>query len=101
MRVLKLTLKRKWFDLINSGEKKHEYRKTDSQWIISRLKGKEYDAVEFANGYGKQVPRCLIEFKGWRVGNDGLSKWGATPGHHYIIIELGRVIEENQRNSDA
>lgn len=33
MRCLTLHLKRKWFDLIKSGEKKEEYRKQSTYWI--------------------------------------------------------------------
>ena len=35
-KVLKLTLKKKWFDLMQSGEKKIEFR-DPSDWIFSRL----------------------------------------------------------------
>ncbi len=51
VRVLRLTLKRKWFDMVANGEKKEEYRQP-SKWILSRLENKEYDRVEFKNGYG-------------------------------------------------
>lgn len=33
MRTLTLHLKRKWFDLIKSGEKKEEYREQTTYWI--------------------------------------------------------------------
>lgn len=33
MRVLNLTLKKKWFDMIASGEKKEEYREIKPYWI--------------------------------------------------------------------
>lgn len=33
MRILTLHLKRKWFDLIKSGEKKEEYREQSTYWI--------------------------------------------------------------------
>ena len=93
LRVLRLTLKKKWFDMIASGEKKSEYR-LPSQWILSRLpSGKRYDVVEFANGYGKHVPRVTVEFKGWdRNQGDNNPEWGAIPGEQYVIIRLGRVI---------
>jgi hypothetical protein len=32
MRVLHLTLKKKWFDMIASGEKKEEYREDKEYW---------------------------------------------------------------------
>jgi hypothetical protein len=64
MRILNLTLKKKPFEVTISNEKKIEYRK-NSQWIESRLVGKNYDFVKFVNGYGASRPWLLVEFKGW------------------------------------
>lgn len=89
-RVLRLTLKRKWFDLIARGVKKEEYREI-KDWIISRLHGKSYDAVEFSNGYGAHVPKVTVEYLGWGNGI-GRAEWGATPMKPTIIIRLGRVL---------
>jgi signal peptidase I len=91
-RVLRLTIKKHWFDMIASGEKRQEYR-VPSNWILSRLIGKQYDAVEFSNGYGKHVPKSLVKYLGWhRNQGDANPKWGAIPGQRYIIIRLGNVI---------
>ncbi len=70
-KVLKLTLKKKWFDLMQSGEKKIEFR-DPSDWIFSRLldengNEKEYDLIEFRNGYGKNAPSFCCEFLGWDI----------------------------------
>ena len=46
---LYLTLKKNWFDLILSGEKKEEYREIKPYWE-KRLIGKTYDKVIFRNG---------------------------------------------------
>lgn len=91
MRTLRLTLKRQWFDMIASGEKPEEYREP-GKWIASRVNAnKEYDVVEFANGYGPNVPRCVVEYRGydWSTGNPA---WGAVPGKKYIVIRLGAVL---------
>lgn len=91
LRVLRLTLKRKWFDMIASGEKREEYRE-QGQWIDSRVNAnKEYDVVEFKNGYGPDVPTCVVEYRGydWRP---GFAAWGAEPGKRYKVIYLGRVL---------
>ena len=48
--ILKLTLKKKWFDLMIVGKKNKEFRKP-SKWIDSRLIGKSYNFVKFTNGY--------------------------------------------------
>ncbi len=102
VRVLRLTLKRKWFDMISSGKKLEEYR-DPSPWIYSRLLQKDgythrkYDLIEFRNGYGPTAPTMTVEFKGWKHGL-GMPKWGATPGLRYVVILLGRVI--SRRGAD-
>lgn len=90
LRVLRLTLKRKWFDMIASGEKREEYREV-GPWINSRIHGKKYDVVEFKNGYGTSVPTVIVEYKGAMHGT-GKSEWGAIPGKHYLVLRLGKVI---------
>lgn len=95
LRVLRLTLKRKWFDMIASGEKREEYREPGN-WIMSRLGGKEYDLVEFANGYGAHVPRVTCRYLGWTRGG-GREEWGASPDRHYVVIRLGEVISPENR----
>lgn len=91
MRILKLTLKKQWFDLIASGEKKEEYR-TPGPWIESRVNPqKNYDAVEFTNGYSKGRAVILVEYNGATRGC-GRSKWGAVPGVEYLILFRKSVV---------
>ena len=64
--ILHLTVKREWFDKIVSGEKIIEYREVKKYWE-TRLrhkngKFKNFDTVHFRNGYGKNVPVCVVEF---------------------------------------
>lgn len=92
-RVLRLTLKRKWFDMIASGEKKEEYR-LPSNWIASRLEGKAYDRVEFKNGYGPNVPTVIVEYKGY-YGGFGRAEWGADEDQPYFVICLGQVLSQH------
>ena len=89
-RTLELTLKRQWFDMVASGEKKEEYRE-QSDWIMSRLKGKQYATVRFRNGYNADSPVCVCEYKGWRIG-EGRPEWGYD-GFPLVVIKLGRVLE--------
>ena len=70
-KILKLTLKKKWFDLMSLGFKKIEFREP-SDWIYSRLldengDGKKYDLIEFKNGYGKNAPSFCCDFLGWDI----------------------------------
>lgn len=100
-KVLTLTLHKKAFDVMVTGEKVMEFRKP-SKWIKSRLYNKDgspkhYDVVKFINGYGKDKPQFCVEFLGvenrfsmnetFRYSN-GLT---VTVEHTDIIINLGKV----------
>lgn len=89
--VLRLTLKRRWFEMIASGEKTEEYREP-KEWILSRLRGKSYDAVEFSNGYGAHVPKVTVQYLGWATG-PGREEWGGKPGERVVILLLGKVLK--------
>ena len=96
MKYLQLTLKKKWFDLILSGEKKEEYREIKPYWE-KRLIGKKYDRIIFRNGYGSYAPWFAIELKGITQGN-GKSEWGAEEGKRCFVLSLGEII--NIKNID-
>ena len=61
-KVLHLNLYRKYFDEIASGKKRIEYRDITSYWT-SRLSNIKYDYIYFRNGYSKDAPMMLVEFK--------------------------------------
>ena len=91
-KVLKLTLKKKWFDLMQSGEKKIEFREP-SDWIFSRLLDengdvKKYDLIEFKNGYGKNAPCFCCEFLCWDIEEH---KTEYVFGSDKIISDVGTV----------
>ena len=93
---LHLTLKKKWFDMILSGEKKHEYRELKPYWI-NRLAGNNDDCIQpsviiFRNGYSKNAREMTVECYRLVI-NTGVSEWGAEPGIEYFVFELGRIIE--------
>lgn len=110
METLHLTLKKKWFDMILSGEKKEEYREVKDYWM-KRLAGldgcgtsynftilcnnenkcKHYDVIVFKNGYSKNAPTIKIECKGIEV-KEGKKQWGA-PNYRVFSIKLGKIIE--------
>lgn len=90
LRVLRLTVKKKWFDMIVAGIKWEEYREMKAYWN-RRLAGRTgFDAVEFVNGYGKTRPRILMSLEGITIGQ-GRKDWGAPVGDVYIL-HLGNVI---------
>ena len=109
MKILRLTLKKEWFDMIASGVKKEEYREVKPYWE-NRLTEecdcgfdacdecdsgggfKVFDVIEFKNGYGNHVPAMRVAFKGIEK-RGGNPKWGAVKGETYFVIHLGEVLE--------
>lgn len=89
MDILYLTLKKKWFDMILSGEKREEYRDIKPYWD-KRINGRTYEAIRFRNGYGDDKPTMMVEFKGVekKLGN---TEWGA-PKIPVYSISLGKVL---------
>ena len=90
MRVLHLTLKKKWFDLILSGEKTEEYREIKPFWDV-RLTP-EYDVIKFRNGYRKVAPEMTVEFKGKFRGYGNITL-GAPKNKMVFILKLGKILE--------
>lgn len=92
---LHLTLKKEWFDLIASGEKKEEYREIKSYWLKrftdQGSSFRHWDIVAFRNGYAKESPIIYCVFKGIEIGT-GNPKWGAEPNKDYFIIKLGKLL---------
>lgn len=107
--MLILPIKKKWFDMIKSGEKKEEYREIKPYYnkrlgnyfikhtIDSNIKkvlrkmtttNKE---ILFRNGYGNNKPtlKCLCRLK---LGQ-GKEEWGAEPSKEYYILEILEVLE--------
>lgn len=89
MKVLHLTLKKKWFDMIASGEKKEEYREIKPYWQ-KRFAGKDFDVIEFKNGYSKNAPCMRVELKAIFTGV-GIIAMGAPLGIPVYILKLGEV----------
>ena len=67
-KVLHLNLYRKYFDEIVSGKKTIEYRDKTPYWT-TRLSNKKYDYIYFRNGYSKDAPMMLVEYKGVTITN--------------------------------
>lgn len=107
--MLTLTIKKKWFDMIISGNKKEEYREI-SDYYCARLQnhfgvtlidvgGEKYKLVQpkikrrdevkeiiFRNGYSKKSRAFIAKCK-LRIGT-GKQEWGAEPGKRYFILDI-------------
>ena len=103
MSILHLTLKKKWFDMIASGEKKEEYREIKKYWqdrlccTSNILDGfQDFDEIIFKHGYSSGAPLIVVECKGIGLG-EGKAEWGAEPGKEYFIIKLGNIVNHEQQ----
>lgn len=93
METLKLVLKKKWYDLIEKGIKREEYREI-KDYYTQRLffTGfsvcvRKYDYVTFYLGYQKNRPSMTFRIKLIGIG-EGKPEWGAEKGKLYYIIVL-------------
>ena len=82
MKILHLNLYRKYFDQIARKHKVVEYRDITPYWS-KRLEGRHYDVIKFRNGYAKDAPEMIVEYKGMY-----------TTSSQYAIV-LGEIIEVN------
>ena len=103
--MLVLPTKKKWFDMILSGEKKEEYRDVKPYYdsrlnkfchISTRNVMENYIPnntfeVIFRNGYSKSSPsiKCLCSC--WY--GEGKVDWGAEPNKEYYILRILDVKE--------
>jgi hypothetical protein len=89
MKILHLTLKKNWFDMIASGDKKEEYREVKPYWN-QRLQPNHFDAVKFRNGYNKNSPSITVELIGIKKGL-GNTEWGSPENVVVYILKLGKI----------
>lgn len=117
-KMLTLPIKKKWFDMLLSGEKKQEYRdikpyytsrfqkilspgltiKDDHEslrWMEACRAG-EYAKtpfkVLFRNGYSAASPSFVADVC-LSIGG-GKENWGAEAGKDYYILEIQKIYEE-------
>lgn len=110
METLYLPLKKKWFDMIKSGEKKEEYREITDYYRSRLFEGwdsvqagglywynnqfekfpqfKFFDSLVFTLGYPKSGDTSRrLEFKNPKIKiGEGRPEWGAEPGKLYFVI---------------
>jgi hypothetical protein len=91
--MITLPIKKKWFDMIVSGEKREEYR-DNMQYYISRF-SKYFELrvrVKFRNGYRMDsltIERTVIPHIGY-----GRPEWGAEPYKKYIVLAIQNEKED-------
>lgn len=109
--MLTLPIKRKWLEMIRSGEKKEEYRDIKSYYTVrfrhlmtyapwkeehtlaairsATDKGGIPIKVILRGGYSALSP--AIQVSGKLVIGEGKPEWGAEPGKEYYIIRIEEV----------
>lgn len=105
--MLTLPIKKKWFDMIRSGEKKEEYREKN-RYYRGRFRmylgvyrsspeeewKKRKAVVRFRNGYAASSPSftavCTIDI------GPGREEWGAEPGKEYYRLQILEIRKEAQ-----
>lgn len=92
--MLTLPIKKKWFDMIKSGEKKEEYREI-KPYYDSRFKSLIADGqvhqVILRNGYSKKSPaiKCDVLINQY----EGKEEWGAEPNKGYYVLQILSIKE--------
>lgn len=102
MKILYLILKDKWYDMIDSGKKKEEYREMKDYWY-KRLTNffecgpvphqfKHFDVVQFRRGYAADAPVMRFEIK---TMTEGLPRpeWSDGMKDNHFIIHLGKRLK--------
>jgi hypothetical protein len=104
--TLNLTLKKQWFDLMVTGEKKHEFREA-TNWLYSRMFNaagheKKYKLVKFTNGYSTNSRAFICEYKSIEAAEDSYTYFDLSYSdgskikgsvENIYIITLGEILE--------
>lgn len=95
--MLTLPIKKKWFDMILSGEKREEYREIKPYYSIRFRNAckkdfiNDYIYILFRNRYSKNSPtiKCLVNV----LTGYGKEEWGAEPSKLYYVLKILSVEE--------
>lgn len=112
--MLTLPIKRKWYEMILSGEKTEEYREVKPYWttrienafqvaivndqriipwVILHQDGPQPEQkIRFRCGYQKKAHSAVATVN-LRIGT-GRQEWGAEPGRRYFVFEILKVREQ-------
>ena len=94
--MLTLPIKKKWFDMILSGEKQEEYREMTpyyqvrfkNLWKFDQFNGSIRE-IRFRNGYSGNSPsfvaKCTLRT------DIGQAEWGAEPGKQYYVLTIQEI----------
>ena len=99
--MLALPIKKKWFDMIASGEKKEEYREIKPYYksrLINYGMLDQYglptllqSQILLRNGYRSDSPYIII--KAELDIREGRTEWGAEEGKEYYVLKIKEIIK--------
>ena len=98
--ILNLTIRRKWLDMIASGEKREEYRRANNAQVANVwhrwFNGLPDDTVAVLRaGYTMRSPAVVVEVAGMALRGARVVRhpeWGEERGVARFVLELGRVL---------
>lgn len=93
--MLVLPIKKKWFDMILSGEKKEEYREIkpyyDKRLGHLTIGTGTVTTIILRNGYSHSSPsimcKCAVTI------GPGIEGWGAEPNIDYYVLKILKILE--------
>lgn len=87
--MLTLPIKRKWFDMIASGEKTEEYRNITRRYTSMFQNAADENGnfwCVLRNGYSRSSPTLKV-YVHYSIGK-GQPQWGAEPNLDYFILRI-------------
>lgn len=95
--MLILPIKKKWFDMIVSGEKTEEYREIKPYYFTRFRNIWGYPAywgephrIGFRNGYSSESSLIIAECT--LATRKGKPEWGAEPNTDYYVLTIQKII---------
>ena len=105
--MLILPIKKKWFEMILSGEKKEEYREI-KQYYVTRFRNDtapdlwnfvreiktnpQEIEILFRNGYSSDSPSFKAKCE--LTTGTGKEEWGAEKGKEYFVLKIKNIRRE-------
>ena len=96
--ILNLTIKSRWFDMIESGEKREEYRGEDNRQVAGTYKrlfnygwSSVFCKMILRNGYRMDSPALSVRMSGMNIRSGAQAEhpeWGEPTdrGAHFVIM---------------
>lgn len=108
--MLTLPIKKKWFDMIITGDKLEEYRKItpyyesrfknlfgeiddEGNHVLNEESTRNHRIIKLKNGYAANSPFVIVEVT---LREDfGVRDWGAEPLELYFVLTIRKIIQIN------